>query len=724
MSNTKAEFSPAEQAASKETVAKAASNNAVNASTANSGTGNQNQAAKVKKSSAKERMREKDKARARYKQLMAPSLREVLCCCAVLALLLAGLLYSVYQQRQRAALSVGALSPRRYVSPIDTTVVDRLATERERQQARAQIATIYSSDANLQALVFEGLRELELDEATERFLLSIYERPEGVSREEVPVIARQAASLSRDSEATLVLLEDYLLATTRANIQLTEAAREAAAAAIPATMRTLRAGEVIVDTGQTLNAEHLRILESVGLYRPRHVAWRRTLLTLFSCIAVALLLSGFFVYQADSIRLAFSRKQLMFVTALLALSLIAQRLALLVHPSFIVVACLPLFLAVSVSLWQAFIIGVWLSLSVAFFVPGAAFMTLLVVLVGCLASCWLSQRFHSRVSLLLAGALGGGLATLVVLLYQLLSGSPSLETLALSSLWVIGGSTLAGVLALAILPFAESHVGFLTEFRLLELTNPAQPLLQRLTLEAPGSYQHSLIIANLVDRAVSNIGGNALLARVGALYHDVGKLKRPQFFVENQFSGDNPHDNISPHLSYLIITNHVRDGLELLREYKLPRSLEAFVSEHHGTTVLSYFYRRALEGKTKVDEFNFRYAGPRPRSKESAVLMIADAVESASRTLNDPNQTSIRSLIERIVQDRLQDDQLANSQLNFHDLEVIITTFEQMLTAILHRRIQYPSSEEINKLKQGKPSDKADKSHRNPQPSPSSPQVL
>jgi cyclic-di-AMP phosphodiesterase PgpH len=223
--------------------------------------------------------------------------------------------------------------------------------------------------------------------------------------------------------------------------------------------------------------------------------------------------------------------------------------------------------------------------------------------------------------------------------------------------------------------------------------------LQRLLLEAPGSYQHSQIIANLVEQAVLAIGGNALLARVGALYHDVGKMRRPHFFVENQFSGENPHDHISPHLSYLIITSHVRDGVELLREYRMPRELEPFVTEHHGTTVLAYFYKRALEDAGSISELNFRYPGPRPRSKETAVLLLADAVESASRTLTEPTQGSIRALIDRLFDQRLQDDQLSQSPLNLRDVEVIANTFERMLTAVLHRRISYPSAEEIKGLR-------------------------
>jgi len=220
-------------------------------------------------------------------------------------------------------------------------------------------------------------------------------------------------------------------------------------------------------------------------------------------------------------------------------------------------------------------------------------------------------------------------------------------------------------------------------------------------LQAPGTFQHSQIIANLVEQSVAQVGGNALLARVGALYHDVGKLRRPQFFVENQTGGENPHDKISPHLSFLIITAHVRDGVELLREHNLPPALEPFVTEHHGTTVLAYFYKRALEDTEHLSELNFRYAGPRPRTRETAVLMLADAVESASRTLAEPSQGAIRALIDRIFEQRLQDGQLADSPLTFRDLDVIASTFERVLTASLHRRVRYPTAEEIKGLQRG-----------------------
>jgi cyclic-di-AMP phosphodiesterase PgpH len=343
--------------------------------------------------------------------------------------------------------------------------------------------------------------------------------------------------------------------------------------------------------------------------------------------------------------------------------------------------------------------ALWVALVTAVLVPATPLVTLVAAAAGSVTAVAAARLIANRAGVFVAGLLGGVAGGAALAVMVLLGGGLSPLAAASASALFIAGGAVAGVLALALLPLAEIGFGFLTDFRLLELSSPNHPLLQRLLLEAPGSYQHSQIIANLVEQAVAAIGGHALLARVGSLYHDVGKMRRPHFFVENQFSGENPHDTISPHLSYLIITSHVRDGVELLREYKLPRELDPFVLEHHGTTVLAYFYKRALEDTTSISELNFRYPGPRPRAKETAVLLLADAVESASRTLTDPTQGSIRALIDRLFDQRLQDDQLSQSPLNLRDLEVISNTFERMLTAVLHRRISYPSAEEIKGLR-------------------------
>ncbi len=613
---------------------------------------------------------------------------------------LAALFYSVYGLRPQETLEVGEPSPETYRAPVATQVIDQLLTERERQVARAQVPTLYSADPTLQRLVINAVSSAGLPAEVQDLLIVGYRDPEGVTEQERGALIEEAVArtaLERQREVRL-LLERNLISTSVANITLTNSAKEAAASAVTPVMQVVEMGQTVVREGETLTQDHLQALGNLGLYSAQADQSARQLRTLISCLLLGALLTLPVLYALRHPgRLTFEQLTVLIVLSLVALA--AQRLFFLVNPHFLVVALLPILISVLASELTAILWTAWLGLALALLSPSLPLFTLVLAFSGGVAASLLARSFRSRSSLLLAGLGGGAAAALgYALLFLLLGGNFSLS-IAYNLLLVLGGGLLAGFVALGLLPLAESAFDFMTDFRLAELSSPSSPLLQKLLLEAPGTYQHSLIISNLVEQAVANIGGNALLARVGALYHDVGKLKRPQFFAENQFAGGNPHDQLSPHLSYLIITSHVRDGLELLREHKLPKAFEPFVAEHHGTTVLAYFYKRALEDSAKLDELNFRYPGPRPHSKESAVLMLADAVESASRTLSEPSQGSIRALIDRLFEVRLQDGQLAESPLNFHDLEVIANTFERMLTAILHRRISYPSSEEIQSLR-------------------------
>ena len=625
---------------------------------------------------------------------------------ALFCVTLTCLFYSVYGLYPAEALRAGQLSPRTFLAPQQISAVDEVATARERQAAQSQVGTIYSSVPELRDLVLEEVASSRLPQSVKRFLQTAYNRPEGVTAPSLETLLQEAAALAPEGQRSRVsrTLTQTLLASAEPNVRLTEAAREAAAESVVPVLRSLAAGEVIVAQGKPLTQNSLNVLEDTGLYNSTSERIGRGVRLWLVCTVLALLLSAPLLYFYYALRRSTTVGQMSFLVVLWALALVAQRLALLADSHLLFVAFLPLLGAVLFGERLAFVLAVWLAVITAFLTPATGLITLLIVLSGSLISLLLARSFGARASLLVAGLLGGVTGLVSFGVVTALSGG--FETLSFETMgtlaggsWILGGGLVSGILALAALPLAESNFGFLTEFRLLELMSPSNPLLQKLLLEAPGTYQHSLIISNLVDQAVSNIGGDALLARVGALYHDVGKLKRPQFFTENQFAGENPHDRVSPHLSYLIITSHVRDGAELLREYGLPAALEPFVQEHHGTTVLAYFYKRALEGSESVKELSFRYAGPRPRTKETAVLMLADAVESASRTLADPTQGSIRAMIDRLFEARLQDDQLADSPLNFHDLEVIANTFERMLTAVLHRRVAYPSSEEIQRLK-------------------------
>jgi cyclic-di-AMP phosphodiesterase PgpH len=614
---------------------------------------------------------------------------------------LAAVIFSVYDEPTRRSLVVGEPSPQTFVAPVELQVVDRLATEVRRQAARAQVPELTSPDPALRAIVLESLETIDLPPDTLAVVADRYGDGAGVRARDLDAVladAVAAAPAERAAEVRTVLAE-RLVATALPDPLLTEASRSATAAAVPVVTRSLAAGQVVLREGETVTGDALATLEAAGLYSAQDEALGRTALVAFGALLLALLAAAPLSFAAARLAPRYRPGQLAVLASLTLAVVVVQRLALELSPSFVLVLLVPLMVAVLVSQEAALMWAVWVAVVTAVLVPSTPLVTLLATLVGAIVAVRSARDVQTRPAIVIAGALGGVAGGAALVAWVLVGGGLSPWATASAFGAFVAGGVLAGVLALGLLPMLEAGGGFLTGFRLLELSSPSHPLLQRLLVEAPGSYQHSLIISNLVEQAVGAIGGDALLARVGALYHDVGKMRRPQFFVENQFAGENPHDRISPHLSYLIITSHIRDGLELLREHRLPRELDPFVLEHHGTTVLAYFYKRALEDATSISELNFRYPGPRPRTKETAVLMLADAVESASRTLTEPTQGSIRALIDRLIDQRLQDDQLSQSPLNLHDLEVIAATFERMLTAILHRRISYPSAEEIRGLR-------------------------
>jgi cyclic-di-AMP phosphodiesterase PgpH len=249
------------------------------------------------------------------------------------------------------------------------------------------------------------------------------------------------------------------------------------------------------------------------------------------------------------------------------------------------------------------------------------------------------------------------------------------------------------VLALQLLPVAEHFTGIETDLTLLEWSDLNRPLMQRLSLEAPGTYAHTIVVANLAESACRAIGANALLARVGCYYHDIGKLQRPQYFVENQPKGWNPHDKLAPGNSATIIRNHVREGLKLAEEHGLPRKLRAFITEHHGTGEISYFLEKARERDSGVaDPGNYAYPGPRPQSAETAVVMLADGVEAAVRVLNEPTPERIREVVEHIVRQRIDQGQLRDAPLTLRQIDGIKEEFIRVLAGMYHNRIDYPAS--------------------------------
>ncbi|MBQ6516996.1 HDIG domain-containing protein [bacterium] len=305
-------------------------------------------------------------------------------------------------------------------------------------------------------------------------------------------------------------------------------------------------------------------------------------------------------------------------------------------------------------------------------------------------------NYSKRFDLILAGIQISGAGLLIVLciymLDKLLIDVDGMLILRDALLIFING-ILSGIVALGTLPLLEKMFNITTPYSLAELADHNQPLLKRLQFEAPGTYHHSLMVANLSEAAAEAIGANPILARVGAFYHDIGKLKRPLFFVENQsyFGIENPHTKLNPRLSKMVITSHPKDGVDIAKEYKLPAVIQNFILQHHGDGLASYFYNQAIieEGAENVKEEQFRYVGPKPNMKETAILMIADAVESAVRSLKSPTNEEIEAVIEKIVQERLRDGQFSDSPLTLKDIKIIKTTFNRILRGMQHNRIKY-----------------------------------
>lgn len=257
-------------------------------------------------------------------------------------------------------------------------------------------------------------------------------------------------------------------------------------------------------------------------------------------------------------------------------------------------------------------------------------------------------------------------------------------------------SLLSGFLVLGILPLYERFFGVATDLLLLELLNPNHPLLREFAEKAPGSFAHSQNIANLAEAAARALGVNPLLARVAAYYHDIGKMAMPEYFVENQMASENPHDGLAPVESAKVLLRHVQEGLKIAKRYSLPKEILGVIETHHGTTLMEYFYAKAAQATGSAEESEFRYVGPKPRNKLEAILMLADSVEAATRTLDNPDAHEIRTMVRSIIEKKLQDGQLDQTDLTRRDLQKIEEAFTQALKGVHHSRIEYPKENNKN----------------------------
>ncbi len=306
-------------------------------------------------------------------------------------------------------------------------------------------------------------------------------------------------------------------------------------------------------------------------------------------------------------------------------------------------------------------------------------------------------REKNRRSMILQAGILVSVLNVVVLAALLLLRNGNFSPLEIGSqlLMAAASGIISSILAMGILPYLESGLGIVSSMKLMELSSPNHPLLRKILLEAPGTYHHSVMVANLSEAACEAVGANGVLARVGAYYHDIGKTVQPHFFIENQMGIENPHDKLDPEMSRDIIIAHVTNGVKMLEEHHIPQEIIDIAGQHHGTTLLKYFYYKAIkEDKERYTEKMFRYPGSKATSKESAIVGIADSVEAAVRSMNHPTPEQINNLVQSIIKDRLQDGQFSECNLTFKELQIVGKTLCETLNGIFHSRIKYPEPPE------------------------------
>lgn len=637
-------------------------------------------------------------------------------------------------------LQVGDVAEHDITAPFD--LVDEIATEARRQEAMALVAPVYEIDpsvaADAQARISDVMRSVRsvrdnITLSDEQKLAALRQRTgldlvdsvwqavlvasdstlntvETTLREIVihtlsgsKVLNAEQAAVRRvqvEEEISSLSLSLAIRAFAtevakpliRPNVvldeQQTATMRELVASQVPRV--TIKRGEIIVAAGDTVTEQQLALLQAGGLLR-RHSVWQ---IIAGSVLLSALFLSALAVYVTRYRKDLWQRGSRLWLLALvfstgLLLAPVLRGIHPFATPAIVVGMLISLLVDTRLAALAVVAIG-----ALDVLATGGDVASLLVTLSGGLIGVFGVSRAAQRSDIWRAGALAGLAGGLTVVGLALLT----LHPWNWDPVWTFLAGPASGIVAIGSLPFFESYFGVLTHIKLLELANPNQPLLRRLLLEASGTYHHSLMVANLAEAAAEAVGGDPILTRVGGYYHDIGKLKRPYFFIDNQAGGENPHDQISPHLSAMIIISHVKDGLELAKEYKLPREITRFIEEHHGTCLVSYFYKKAQEAGEQVAEEEFRYPGPRPQSKETAILMLADGSEAIVRSLREQTPAKVEEAIRRIIADRLADGQLNQADLTLKDLDIIARTFTKALTGAMHKRIEYPGQGEPRKL--------------------------
>lgn len=484
-------------------------------------------------------------------------------------------------------------------------------------------------------------------------------------------------------------------ATTQARNRAFESVPDSAGdESIKANMIMVRRGELTASDFSLLRDEQLAYLDHLG----GRVWWQRLGLIAVVLMVTAVMMGYIQAYQPRIIRNHARAAGL--AGLMLAMLLLSQLTALSTSQIYLVGIAPTIIVAMilAIAYDQRFAIGIGAVHAVlATLALGQDMSFLMILIAGVVVCCFLLDDVRTRSRLIEVG----GATALAMMVATVASGWLAMDRMAyiVKNAIYSGAAGLAvGFIVLGILPFIERVFRITTSMTLLELADASHPLLRRLALEAPGTYNHSLQVAILAEEAAEAIGGNSLLCRVASYYHDVGKINKSEYFIENQQQGENRHLNLNPSVSLLIIIGHVKDGVELAKEYALPTNFVPFIQQHHGTTIVEFFYRRAKDEldpndplEQPIEEHQYRYPGPKPRSKEVAITMMADACESACRAIDDPSASQIEDRVHKILMARLLDGQFDESDITMRELELVERSLVKTLLGIYHGRIAYPT---------------------------------
>ena len=477
--------------------------------------------------------------------------------------------------------------------------------------------------------------------------------------------------------------------------------------------------ELIVEKGKRVNALHIAQIAQI-----RSVLKPGTTPTFFLGVLLLFLLLGligviYMTFTKGKDFLDNTKETGIVLINMLLIILVADVIMKSPLPSyFIPLAGMGMMITLLVSFNAAFMSVVLVSILLSVLVSGKI-EVMLVLMVGSVVSMYAVKEARRRANILWAGFLGGMAKFLSISCIGLINGM-GMDFYINEGVWGLISGLVAGFIVMGLLPVFEHVFKVPTNISLLELSDLNHPLLKKLALEAPGTYHHSIMVGNLAESACDAIGANSLLARVGSYYHDIGKIPKAEYFSENEMGAGSRHDNLAPSMSALIIAKHVKEGAEIAGKYKLNRKIIDFITQHHGNSLISYFYQRAIEKSEQGEEpkeENFRYPGPRPQTKESAIILLSDSVEASSRTLDDPTPASIKNLVRKIVNNKFIDGQLDECDLTLRDMHDIVDSFVRILMGIFHTRLDYPEDSRArnngtisngikNKLRKQKPKEK------------------